>query len=759
MNDCSKSKEELISEIAELKAKLNQLEQGIHKTEHTTFPESNTHEILEREMQERQRAENALASERDLLRTLIDSIPDNIYVKDDQFRYVIDNRAHTQFLGSDNPESVIGKTVYDFFPKKLADQYHQDDLSIVNSGTPLINREEPIVERNGQRRWISTTKIPVRDSSGKIIRLVCISRDITELREAQIALQEERNLLRTLIDHMPDFIFVKDLQSRFIITNQTHVRELGAKKPEEILGKTDFDFFPKELAQVYFSDEKEIFETGKSLIGKEEPTLDINKNQRWLSTTKVPLKDAHGKITSIVGISRDITERKKFETALQKSKDELEIRVAERTADLKMANEHLEGRLSQLNFLTATSYELAQYIHLDELCPAILKSFSARLPRSALSLCKRTKEGFKCVSALNELDSQNGTFSSERALEVFHRTELPRTFFIEDWHRDEQMVSFTWPKELEKYPCYIAIPLLADNRTISIVQIFTTDEYFQNYEQERAVLETLSAHAAICLSNAVHYQELGEKARLQGELDAARSIQRSFTPHYKPNIPHVELKGVYSPAFEVGGDYLDYFQTESGNWVVVIADVCGKGIPAALLMTVLRSIFRVESRTHTTAKTLLCAVNESMKINLDDKSFVTALCLVISKDGKSMTYSRAGHPMLLRQRDEGKVEVIPCSGIALGLVSDASTFSAMVDEVTLPLDINNRYLIYTDGLTEATDPDKNSYGIQRLTSLLEKNKDESPNELIESILMDIKEFTRGAPYHDDLTILAMKVVE
>jgi sigma-B regulation protein RsbU (phosphoserine phosphatase) len=136
-----------------------------------------------------------------------------------------------------------------------------------------------------------------------------------------------------------------------------------------------------------------------------------------------------------------------------------------------------------------------------------------------------------------------------------------------------------------------------------------------SYPQERTVLATLAAHTAICLSNALHYQELGEKSRLDGELDAARSIQSRFTPNFRPQIPHVNLKGVYYPAYEVGGDYLDYFQTEDGQWVIVIADVCGKGIPAALLMTMLRSTFRVEARKETSAKRLLCAVNQVMAVN------------------------------------------------------------------------------------------------------------------------------------------------
>jgi sigma-B regulation protein RsbU (phosphoserine phosphatase) len=253
---------------------------------------------------------------------------------------------------------------------------------------------------------------------------------------------------------------------------------------------------------------------------------------------------------------------------------------------------------------------------------------------------------------------------------------------------------------------------------------------------------------------------LGEKARLQGELDAARSIQQRLTPNVKPSIPHINLKGLYYPAFEVGGDYLDYFKTERGNWVVVIADVCGKGVPAALLMTILRSAFRVEARGETSAQRLLCSVNDSMRVNLDERSFVTASCLIINAEGTSMSYARAGHPKLLRIKAGGAgVDTVESNGIALGFISEPAAFSAFIEEITIPLTAGDRYLIYTDGLTEAVNQEKNSYGNSRLLDLLSGDIGETPEAILENIMADVKLFTRGAPYHDDLTIIALQVTD
>jgi sigma-B regulation protein RsbU (phosphoserine phosphatase) len=276
---------------------------------------------------------------------------------------------------------------------------------------------------------------------------------------------------------------------------------------------------------------------------------------------------------------------------------------------------------------------------------------------------------------------------------------------------------------------------------------------------EDTLLTTLAAHAAICLSNALRLEELNAKARLDGELEAARSIQYRFIPHHKPPIPRIDLKGVYFPAYEVGGDYLDYFQTENGTWVIVIADICGKGIPAALLMTMLRSTFRIEAKYETSARDLLCSVNNFLVQNVDDRSFVTALCLVISSDGTRMNYARAGHPKLVCiDPSATTIRELPGRGMALGMTEDINVFRSSLDEMTVVLQKGEKYLMYTDGLIEATAPDKKQYGFPQLRELLGQNMNAGPEGLVETLMDDIKKFTRGAPAYDDLTILAMEVV-
>ena len=157
-------------------------------------------------------------------------------------------------------------------------------------------------------------------------------------KRAEEALAQERNLLRTLIDNLPDYIYAKDVESRFILNNSAHLRLLRAHTPEDVAGKNDYDVFPRELATQYYEDEQEIIRSGRPLVNREESVITEEGERRWLLTTKVPLCDAEGAPVGIVGMSRDITGRKQMAEAL-----ETHARLLEQAnADLRMRNQELD---------------------------------------------------------------------------------------------------------------------------------------------------------------------------------------------------------------------------------------------------------------------------------------------------------------------------------------------------------------------------------------------------------------------------------
>jgi PAS domain S-box-containing protein len=261
-------------------------------------------------------------------------------------------------MGADSPRQLIGRTDAEFYSPEMAAKFRADDESVLR-GEALQEREELGNDSvAGEARWHLTTKLPVRDARGQVIGIVGITRDIhrrklaedeirrlnaeldQRVRDRTAELAAERHLLRTLIDNMPDAIYAKDTESRYILVNQATAAGVDAT-PGEMLGHTVFDYYPLDQAQRFFDDDREVMRSGRALIGREEPALDRSTGaQRWLLTTKVPLRDDEGHIVGIVGISRDIGELRRVQ----------ELRVAKERAEA--ANE------GKSRFLANMSHEL-----------------------------------------------------------------------------------------------------------------------------------------------------------------------------------------------------------------------------------------------------------------------------------------------------------------------------------------------------------------------------------------------------------------
>ena len=275
-----------------------------------------------------QETAKALIEESNLLLTLINNLPDLIYAKDIQGRKIVSNTADWQASGGKRMEDVIGKTDFDTYPAELAARFWADDKMVLDSGKPVINREEPSRDSQGNPIWILTSKVPLRDDHGQVVGLVGISRDITERKRVeQLVRERESNLLHTLIENLPDHIYAKDAEGRFTLANMAVARHMGAAKPDELIGKTDFDFYPPDLAKQFHADEQALIQSGESLLDHEEFTRDQTGQLKWVLATKVLLHDRQGNYTGLVGIGRDITERKQAEAALRESEERYAVAV------------------------------------------------------------------------------------------------------------------------------------------------------------------------------------------------------------------------------------------------------------------------------------------------------------------------------------------------------------------------------------------------------------------------------------------------
>ena len=272
------------------------------------------------------------STDSDILRQLMDTIPDRLYFKDLESRFVRVNQAYTAWHGMASPEEVIGKTDFDLFAPVHAEIALAEEQEIIRTGRPMIAKVEKLTLRDGSIAWGSATKMAWRDSTGKIIGTFGLTRDATAAKQAEELLVQERNLLRTIINHLPSRIFVKDTASRFLLNNTAHLEALGAKQQADVLGHTTEDFFPGERGRQALADDQKVLASGQPIFNQEKSDFGTAGHVHWSLTTKVPIHDLQGKITGLVGISHDITPRKLAE-------EELRHRTAEMETDVRMARQ------------------------------------------------------------------------------------------------------------------------------------------------------------------------------------------------------------------------------------------------------------------------------------------------------------------------------------------------------------------------------------------------------------------------------------
>ncbi|WCJ58826.1 PAS domain-containing protein [Fontisphaera persica] len=393
---------------------------------------------LDRALREQEETEARLAYERNLFETLLQNIPDCIYFKDLQSRFVKCSQALAERFGFADPSALVGKTDQDFFGPEHALQAYEDEQRIIRTGQPLIGLTEKETYTDGRVTWALTTKMPWRDENGRIIGTFGISKDITDFKvseellaklgqrhqlilnavnegiigvdhdgrcifanlaaakifrrtsesmvgqplesflanastvlgvdhqgqltetefvcadgrlipveftvlplleadtltgsvltfrditarrrvEAQLAF--EHDLLRALLENIPDRIYFKDLQSRFLLCSKTVVSGLGIQSAEEAIGKSDFDFFTEEHARPAYEDEQQIIRTGQPIIGKIERETWVDGRETWALTTKVPLRNSRGEIIGTLGVTKDITDLKRTQAELERARD------------------------------------------------------------------------------------------------------------------------------------------------------------------------------------------------------------------------------------------------------------------------------------------------------------------------------------------------------------------------------------------------------------------------------------------------------
>lgn len=245
-----------------------------------------------------------------------------------------------------------------------------------------------------------------------------------------------------------------------------------------------------------------------------------------------------------------------------------------------------------------------------------------------------------------------------------------------------------------------------------------------------------------------------EKERVQKELEIAKGIQQSFLPEFPPEIDGFDLAALNTPALEVGGDFFDFIPVSLNKWGLVIADVSGKGIPAALFMALSRTMIRANAADRPTAAEAISRANNMISEEDRANMFVTLFYGVLDPVRKTLTYINAGHnPPLILGKNAGDVIMLAAKGVALGLMPNIE-----FEEKEVALHPGDVVILYTDGITEAINRKNEMFGHERIARLVEDHRHLTSREIIKLIEKEVTVYSDGQPQFDDLTLLVVKVL-
>lgn len=369
------------------------------------------------------------------------------------------------------------------------------------------NIDHRIILPDGSERIIHEQSVVVRDlETGQPVKMVGTAQDVTESRRSEEALAQERNLLRTLIDHLPDYIFTKDLAERFVISNIAHARAARVASPEDLVGKRAAEVFPPEIAAQYHADDLAVLESGQPMINLERVSIDDKGNRRAMLTSKVPLRDGSGAVVGLVGISRDISDRRRAESAIQQRNAELAT-----LTEVGQALNQLAEPVAMLELIFTT---IGRVIDTKNLYIALYDDVVNRVDFPIYNMEGVRREG---------VSRAFGNGLTEHVL----RTKAPLLI-------NEDLQATLADLGIAPYGTqsrsYLGVPMIAGDRAIGVIAI-------QDYAQEHAyeenhvsVLKTVAAQAASALTNARLFaraqQEIAERRQAEEALRKSEAAER-----------------------------------------------------------------------------------------------------------------------------------------------------------------------------------------------------------------------------------------
>ncbi len=296
----------------------------------------------------------------------------------------------------------------------------------------------------------------------------------------------------------------------------------------------------------------------------------------------------------------------------------------------------------------------------------------------------------------------------------------------------------------------IAVPVVLNGRVIGALNL-ESDQVGTYTEADVEMLQFFANAAAVSIERAVLHQQLLQKKVLETQLEIARDVQASLLPKTPPQIPGYDIAGLNLPAYEIGGDYYDYIPFPNGHYGVTVADVSGKGIPAALIMATFRAVLRTQVRNDFELPHIMQSVNRLLADWIGVSGFVTAVYGILNPEAGTYIYANCGHnpPVLLRAG--GGIEMLDRGGAVLGILPQAEFETAVV-----ALAPGDTLVLFTDGVVEAANADGEEFGPERLIQVLKSTSASDVQKMVRAVVRETRAHSHRHGYSDDFTIVILK---
>ena len=566
-------------------------------------------------------------------------------------------------------------------------------------------------------------------------------RDIVE----EMKLDNERLILNnTALAAAANGIAITDRDSIFLWVNPAFTKITGYSS-DEVIGKTP-RILKSGLQDVTFYQNmwKTILDgkvwAGNIINRRKDGTL-YNEEQ-----TITPVTNEKGEITHFIGIKQDVTARVQAQEALERRNQELiqlNKAISMITSSLNL-NEVEQNVVETVKNLIPHVYGATLQL-MDEHGNPVTKTVSQDIPTLTPQILFRPGVGATGIAV-----------------------QQRRVVNIGDVDNDSR---FLKGKSPPPFKSLISIPIIYKERLFGALSVEGNITNAFNAQDER-LLKLLANYTAAAIQNAQYSEHLEEmveertselrsaqekilaQQQVEREIRLAIDIQESLMPHHMPDLPGYSIAAIAIPAHSVSGDFYDFVNNDHGI-SLVLADIAGKGIPAAMLTSTARSLFRISSEHGQSPAMALDEVNSRLYDDLTRAGmFITMLVAQLNLSDGKIKYANAGHTEVVCYRHHDRCcQTIPVTGIPLGILKEFEI--SEIEIVTRPGDI---LLLYSDGITEATDLHDHLFGVERLQSILQQNLEQEPDFIMQKIVDAVDMFCQHMPHSDDITLIILKAL-